>query len=364
MYPLSTSEQFATNHWYIAAWSSEISRTPLSRQLLGKPVMFYRSEAGAVIAMSDLCPHRRFPLSKGKLLGDKVQCQYHGFTFGPDGACVRIPAQERVPPKHRVRTFPVVEKWAWVWIWMGDPELADPALIPDHDLLYVENDEWCPVIGGREYLKARYAIVHENLLDLSHLSFLHETTIGSPNIATTEMNVEEKDGYLEIARYIRSDTVENVPLAKALKMSGLVDRTMIQQFFAPSLHVTGSNFSSAQEGGENPGYAYGSTRVIHAITPETETSTHYFWAFSRNFVIEDDELSKGIHKITYAAIEEDIFASEAIEANLNGASNPADDLHCRADAAALRGRVMIERLIAKENAEPEASEHLRVVNAS
>lgn len=349
MYPLSTRKDFAVNHWYVAGWSSEISRTPLSRHILGTPVMFYRTEADDVIAMLDMCPHRRFPLSKGKLVGDQVQCQYHGITFASDGACVRIPAQKNIPTGYRVRTFPVVEKWEWIWIWMGEPELADPTTIPDHTMLCVDEKGWLPTVGGLGRVEARHVLVHENLLDLSHLSFLHENTIGSDNVAATKMNFSQKNDVLEISRYIRSAPADSFPHTRLLKLTDLVDRAMIQRFFPPCLHVVGSDFTSAEEGGKSAGRKYAGTRVIHAITPETAHTTHYFWAFSRNFLCDDEHITATLHRLTLAALEEDFAALKAIEANLTSASNPADDIHCQADGAALRGRRVMERLIDAEN---------------
>lgn len=348
MYPFKTEQSYPYNQWYVAAWSNEIKTELSTRKILGVSLALYRNREEKVVAMLDSCPHRRFPLSQGKLLGDAVQCRYHGFTFRSSGDCIAIPAQERVPAGYKVRTYPTVEKWEWVWIWMGDPELADESLIPNHSAVKDGDAAWTPVIGGVETLQARYALFHENLLDLSHLSFLHEATIGSSGVATTQLELEEKEDHLQIARYIRSDSVENLPLAKALNMQGLVDRTMIQQFFAPSLHVTGSAFSSAQIGGEQPGKEFGSFRVIHAITPESPYSTHYFWAFTRNFLLEDGEIGDRMKAPIYAALKEDIFASEAIEKNLSAGARASDDIHCRADAAAIRGRTMMENLIVKE----------------
>ncbi len=348
MYPFKTEQHYPYNQWYVAAWSDEIKAELSARQILGVSLVFYRDSEGGVVAMVDSCPHRRFPLSQGKLLGDTVQCRYHGFTFKSNGVCVSIPAQERVPAGYKVRTYPTVERWKWIWVWMGDPELADESLIPNHQVVKGGDAAWKPVIGGIETSRARYALFHENLMDLSHLSFLHEATIGSSGVATTQLELEEKEDHLQIARYIRSDSVDNLPLAKALNMKGLVDRTMIQQFFAPSLHVTGSAFTSAQAGGDQPGTEFGSFRVIHAITPESPNSTHYFWAFTRNFLLDDQEIGERMKVPIYAALKEDIFASEAIERGLAPDAKSAEDIHCKADAAAIRGRTMIENLIVKE----------------
>lgn len=348
MYPFSGSHTFPLNQWYVAAWSDEVSRTALRRRLLGAPVMLYRTLAGKVTAMLDMCPHRRIPLSQGKLIGDQVQCRYHGFTFDANGTCVHIPAQQRIPEGYRVRTFPVVEKWRWIWIWMGEPELADPARIPDHSMLFVEAEGWSATIGGVEHLNARYELLHENLLDLSHLTYLHENTIGSASVAGTGSEVDLREGYLEINRRIKGETAENLSLARTVSMHGLVDRTMTQFFFPPSLHVTGSRFTSADQGGDAPGKEFANARILHAISPETDRSSHYFWAFTRNFLRDDEGVSGRMLRSIGAALQEDIAAAEAVEANLTPDSDPSDDIHCRADTAALHGRRMMERLMKEE----------------
>ncbi len=123
---------FIKNTWYVAAWDHEVSADGLfSRTITGVPVLMYRDGGGRLVALEDRCCHRGAPLSVGRREGDCVRCMYHGLKFDPSGACVDAPAQARIPPKARVRTFPVVEQHRWIWIWMGDPERADPALIPD-----------------------------------------------------------------------------------------------------------------------------------------------------------------------------------------------------------------------------------------
>jgi phenylpropionate dioxygenase-like ring-hydroxylating dioxygenase large terminal subunit len=131
---------FLRNHWYVAASSDEIGRKPFGRILLGAPVVFYRTEAGKVVAFEDRCAHRHLPLSMGKLVGDALQCHYHGLRFGPDGRCVRIPGQDQIPQTARVKTYPVVERYKWLWIWMGDPAAADPAKIADFH--WLDDSNW------------------------------------------------------------------------------------------------------------------------------------------------------------------------------------------------------------------------------
>src|SRR5215469_15818473 len=134
---MSMSGAFLRNCWYVAAQADEVGRAPFGRLLLGEPVVLYRKEDGTAVALEDRCCHRRAPLHKGKLIGDALQCGYHGFTFSADGACIAIPGQPRVPPGVGVRAHPLVERHRYLWLWPGDPAKADPALIPD----FRENDD-------------------------------------------------------------------------------------------------------------------------------------------------------------------------------------------------------------------------------
>ena len=346
MYPLKDGEPYPRNHWYVAGASTELGRELRSRRILDIPVVLYRTEAGDPVALHDLCPHRRFPLSKSKLIGDRIQCGYHGFTFDASGRCVALPTGDRVPASYRVRRFPIVERWQWVWIWMGDPGLADPGMIPDQELIRTESAGWEPAIIGMTTVKARHLLLHENLLDLSHLTYLHDGTVGSAGIAKTRMEIEDRETYLEITRRIQGDDMNGVPLARALGIDGPVDRLMVQQFFAPALHATGSAFTRAEDG--KPAHYFGAFRVLHAITPETPTSTHYFYAFSRDFSLGDTNVGERVAASIARAVEEDVYASEEIEKSISVLADPSEDIHSRADAGALRGRLAIERLIAGE----------------
>lgn len=361
MYPFLSSQNFPLNQWYVAGLAREVTGKLLPRRILDTPVVMYRTEAGDVTAMLDMCPHRRIPLSEGMLQNDVVECRYHGFRFGSDGTCVGIPAQKEVPPGYKVRTFPIEQRWEWLWIWMGDPALADPSKIPDNEAMRLDRENWMSKAGERTVVKARYGLIHENLLDLSHLSFLHKNSIGSAGVVATKMQLREIDGHLEASRYVLGDNLDGQRFAQAIGVKGLVDRTMIQQFYPPSLHVTGSVFTSAKDGGINPGHEFGATRFFHALTPETAHTTHYFWGFARNFMIDSEPFNEGMAKEIVNALGEDIDALEAIEANLDPAANPADDVHCRADALGLRGRLMIDRMLANEAGERDPGAPLQNV---
>ncbi|WP_409488472.1 Rieske 2Fe-2S domain-containing protein [Pseudomonas promysalinigenes] len=348
MYPLQTERPYALNQWYVAAWSHEVGRTIFERKILGQSLVFYRTQAGKPIAMDNACPHRRYALSNGRLEGDDIECAYHGFKFNGNGKCVHVPQQDKIPAAFVTRTYPLVECWQWVWIWMGDPDKADPSLIPDSKWFKDKEPGWRGFAGAVDLLKARYMLLHENLLDLSHLGFLHARNIGTPRVAQSAVEFEVRSDHMALWRNVNSDEFENQPLGKLMGVKGLVDRVMEQQFFAPNLHITGPAFYSAREGGVNPGQSFGAFRVFHGITPETPTTTHYFWGCSRNFEIEDNELDNIMRKFLRGVVDEDIEASETIERLITTGGTLVPEISAISDGAGLRGRRIMQSLIEKD----------------
>ncbi len=170
------------NCWYVAAWDHEIlGDTLLERTILGQSLVLYRKSDGEPVAMNNKCPHRHAPLSMGRKQGDTLRCMYHGLVFDPTGQCVEIPGQTTIPAGTCVRTYPVVQRHRWIWIWMGEPELADVSLIPDTP---AQTDTRWRMLPGYKNFAADYLLISDNLLDFSHLSYVHERTLGgSPNIA-------------------------------------------------------------------------------------------------------------------------------------------------------------------------------------
>jgi phenylpropionate dioxygenase-like ring-hydroxylating dioxygenase large terminal subunit len=166
---------FVLDNWYVVGLSADIAATPLARRICNLPMLFYRTEAGEVVALADRCAHRGMPLSKGERSGDNIRCIYHGLEFNSAGACVKIPGQERIPTSLRVRSYPVVEKDALVWVWTGDPAKADATLIVSHP--YHTDPAWVWTRGAIE-VNANWQLLNDNLLDLSHLQYVHKKTIG------------------------------------------------------------------------------------------------------------------------------------------------------------------------------------------
>jgi vanillate O-demethylase monooxygenase subunit len=333
---------FLRNQWYIAAEAREVGREPLGRIILDEPVVLYRKTNGTPVALEDRCCHRRAPLHKGRIEGDAIRCGYHGFLYDGGGACIQIPGQVQVPPGARVRSYPVCERHRWVWIWTGEPALADPALIPGLD----ENDDpaW---VTTSDYLhvRASYLLLVDNLLDLSHLAFVHSGTIGSAGDLNPDLTFK-RDG--DIVRGTR--IVRNIPPPPHVQRSGFtanVDQAKIMTFRPPStipIEVT------TTETGRKPGMPgnFNFHIIIYSsMTPETETSCHYFWALARDFDITNGEFTDFYHREVIRAFNEDKEMLEA-QQRIIDLDPAAPTVDVRGDVGGLQARRIVERLIAAE----------------
>ncbi|TCG07898.1 hypothetical protein BZM27_16215 [Paraburkholderia steynii] len=348
MYPLNGPLEYPLNSWYVAAWSEELKVDKLlPRTIASVPIVLFRTEDGEAVALDERCPHRRYPLSKGSLEKGIVTCSYHGFSFDGKGRCVHVPSMGKPVTAQKTQAYRLRERWNWVWVWLGDPQLAESTPLPDHSYVYENDSEWRFDAGGLVTLKARHMLLHENILDLSHLTYLHKNTVGSPRIASTKLRMSDLPNGVELRREVLSDSMDGTVLGEAMGIEGPVDRIMTQQFIAPCLHVTGPVIKSAADGGADPGRIFGSFRVIHGIVPETPKTTHYFWGFSRNFR-HDDGFTELLRKTIRAAVDEDVDAAEAIERLLDPDADPDADINSPADAAAIKGRRIMQILVDSE----------------
>ncbi len=343
--------QALRNQWYCAAFGHELGREPLGRTFLNEAVAMYRKADGTPVAFEDRCCHRRAPLSKGKVEGDNLRCGYHGFLYEPDGKVAWAPGTERLPPGARVRTYPIVEKHGWVWIWMGDPALADPAKAPDY--VYYDHPEWASY-DELIPVKGNYFLIVDNLLDLSHLPFLHANTIGSPEDVDPDLTWERGDGWVKGVRQARglSPSASN----KSQGLDFKFDRKQIMLFEPPS-QVTIDIYQN--EFGKE--YAAPDDRmrrriiIYDTVTPETDNTCFYFWAIARDYAVDDKKLSEVQRAGTSAAFHEDKVMIEAQQRviDFDPAARTVDVI---GDQGSLQARRVMERLIAAENGTRAAAE--------
>lgn len=346
MYPFKSGHVFVRNAWYVAALGTEVGEALLERRILNDPILLYRTKNGNAVAMHGLCPHRRLPLRMGKRVGDTVECAYHGITFGPDGGCVRIPSQDRIGSQMRVRSYPVVERWNWIWIWPGDPELADTALIPDHVAMGL-GDGWETTPVELYPVGTRYQLLIENLLDLSHISFLHGSFIEDEAWFSTPVRMSNVDGAILASRH--------TPVSKRSAFSEwmfpdapeLLDQDLRTVFLGPGLTYSGPVLREAASNSSNSRYL-GTMYAIHAITPETPHSTHYFSATTRDFRLGDTVMTAELHQMDIAVRMQDVVALGAIECELVSGADLPPEISVKADSPALHIRHLVEEMIARE----------------
>jgi phenylpropionate dioxygenase-like ring-hydroxylating dioxygenase large terminal subunit len=334
---------FLKNCWYVAARSEELPRHPdhlLSRLLLNEPVVMYRRTDGGVVALEDRCCHRRAPLSKGKVEGDCLRCGYHGFLYEPSGKCISVPGSDRIPPKAKVRAYPVVEKHRWIWIWPGDPALADASRIPD----FRHNDMpgWTSV-ESRTPAKADYLFLIDNILDLSHVAFVHARTIGSAEDTNADLTWERGSDFVCGTRVAR-----DLPPSPRYRKQGITcnfDVTKIMTF-SPPCHVTIEITRKETGSKAGEGLEFHSM-ILNSMTPETASSCHYFWASARDSELENQELSKYVLNVTAQAFDEDKEMLEAQQAIVD-LDPGAPTVAMAGDAGFLAARRMVGKLIEAE----------------
>ena len=346
MYPFEDGQTFPKNQWYIAACSNEVGRSLLERTILDERLVFYRKEDGTAVALDGICPHRNLPLAQGVLDGDAVRCGYHGFRFEPDGRCTDIPTQPTVPSSFCTRAYPTQERWQWIWVWMGDRAKADPALLPDMGAAGLGLPGWRADSNGVLHLKARFSLLIDNLMDLSHISFLHLKTIGRMDRATVAAEMSEVNGRVHVIRRTPNQPAEGFHRFLHPTCNGPVDLTLQSDFLAPGLINAGGPYSVMTGTGE----PVGRLNFVHGLTPETLHTTHYFPAVSRDFRLGDEGLSQALLAQERAVLAEDIPALEALEQAVQRNGNTRRELSVLADAGALRVR---RRLIEMMKAESQ-----------
>lgn len=326
----------------MAAEAGEVTRDPLGRIVLGEPVVLYRKGDGGTVALEDRCAHRRAPLHKGRLVEDALQCGYHGFVFDPAGTCVAIPGSEvRPPATARVRSYPVCERHRYVWIWTGDPTLADPSSIPD---LHANDDPGWASTGERIPIAADYRLFIDNLLDLSHVAFVHKGTIGSDDSAAA-LQVERNADSIRLVR--EAHDIPTPPLYVKQGFGPRANQTKIITFLPPetvTIEVTTSEVPGAPATVAKRRHIL----IINVITPETARTSHYFWASARDFEIDDAELTAFFNRETHKAFLEDQDILEAQQRCID-LDPSAPDVLVGIDAGPIQARKLMARLLEREN---------------
>lgn len=328
---------FPTQCWYPVARSNEVTVQPLGRRVLDTNLCLWRTgEAGSLVVMSDRCPHRHLPLSMGTVVAGSIQCAYHGLRFSGGGRCVRVPGQARVPPGCDVRTYRVEEQDHLIWVWLAkEPPVAPPPAVP--------GDNGCPyvVVQGTMHANCRPQLMNENLLDLSHATFLHSESIGTEEIAETKPTTSHTSDSVKVVRFMEKTRIAPIH-SKLLGITGTVARSQSAEWIAPALHVT--TIENIAPDGQR--YRH---RVVSCICPESDSSLHYLWLVLREYLLESEEADRTWSDGLPVVIQQDIDAVEAIERQLSAAARPAE-INLSIDAGPLRSRRIVNRMVANERA--------------
>ncbi len=352
---------FLRNAWYAAAWNHEVDETPLARTVLGEPVVLFRDGAGRAVALEDRCCHRNLPLSQGRVEGDVIECGYHGLRFDASGACIRVPGQARIPPGATVHAWPALEKHQLVWLWMGTPELADESLLPDWKVM--DHPDWRVVKGDPPFhVPCHYELFNDNLLDLSHLAYVHIRNIGTEAVPDFPIVVTRGDRTVRMIRWI----MDSAPAPLYARFGGFednIDRWQYAEGQVPSCNTVWVGCLPAGCGaspgdhpdsiGRRPGGRNGTGFEfynLNAITPETDRSCRYFYAHSRNFALDDAEVDEMFRVELRGAFQEDVDILSAQQANIERhAHNPRNWVDINVDGPGLALRRMVAEAIATES---------------
>jgi vanillate O-demethylase monooxygenase subunit len=339
---------FPKNAWYVACTPDEIAEKPLGRQICGEKIVFYRGPECKVAAVEDFCPHRGAPLSLGVVRDGQLTCGYHGLTMGCDGKVVSMPGQ-RVRGFPCIKSFPVVERYGFIWVWPGDEKLADPAKI--HHLEWAENPDW-GYGGGLYHVKAEYRLMIDNLMDLTHETYVHASSIGQKEIDEAPVTTKT-DGDTVITSRFMENVMAPPFWQAALRGNNLaddvpVDRWQICRFTPPSHVMIEVGVAHAGNGGYHADPQYkASSIVVDFITPETATSHWYFWGMARNFNPRDEALTKTIRDGQAKIFGEDMEILELQQKNL--LAHPQRKLlMLNIDSGGVQSRRILERIVAQE----------------
>lgn len=340
---------FPVNVWYVACKSEEVSDKPLGRTICSERMVFFRNSDGGVSALEDFCPHRGAPLSLGSVCEGKLTCGYHGLQVDGSGTPVSMPDQ-RVRGFPSVRAYPAVERYGYIWVWPGEAGKADPASLPE--LHWANNSAWA-FGGGMCHIKSDYRLMIDNLMDLTHETYVHANSIGQKEIDETPCTTRTEGDEVITSRFM-SGIMAPPFLQMALRGNGLpddqlVDRWQVCHFTPPSHIMIEIGVALAGNGGYNaPAEVKASAVVIDFITPETPTSHWYFWGMARNFKAGDAELTERIRKGQEIIFAEDKVVLERQQDNL---SHWPDRklLMLKIDNGGIQSRKVLDRVIAADS---------------
>ena len=303
----SANAPYLRNAWYIGAWDHELDKGILARTIMDEPIAFFRDSTGKAGAVEDRCCHRGAALTDGKIIETGLQCGYHGLVFDIKGKCVEIPGQNHIPPMAKIKYYPVVEKQEFIWIWMGDPALADESKIIDWPY---HKGGATPLPHCKDVLpfNANYLMLVDNLMDLTHLGYVHTKTIGGNALQHVNalMETSRTENGCKFSRWMLNS---NPPptYVKAAGFKGNVDRWLQFEYVAPCLVRQYSGAidvgKNAQENQNQPGFH---SHIIHCSTPQTKSSSYYIWSAAHGYRTDDPKATEELYGQLVPTFIEDV----------------------------------------------------------
>ncbi|MDB5716920.1 MAG: aromatic ring-hydroxylating dioxygenase subunit alpha [Sphingomonas bacterium] len=313
---------YVRNAWYVAAWANELAPgTPSAIRILDDPIVLYRTERGRLVALEDRCVHRLAPLSLGRCEGERLRCMYHGLLFEPDGRVAEIPGQDVVPAQARVRRYAVAEKHSWIWVWMGEADTADEALIPN--AVGLDHPDYILGHGHLDYA-AEARLINDNLLDFSHLSYVHANSFGA-----SEDWARDRPKITMLPRGIRFERW--VPAQSGFRSGGgpPVDAWSTYDFLLPGILLMPSASYPAGTA-EKCGFAppdpalpaSGVTFTSQAVTPLTDKTSRYFFSWGPRRDCGDEAMRDMLMGVAAMAFGEDKVMIEAQQRVIDTTPDP------------------------------------------
>ena len=333
---------FPMNRWWVAGFSWELGDKPLARTLLDRRMVLFRTPDGVAAALEDRCCHKELPLSCGAIEAGGLRCGYHGLLFNTQGRCVEIPGQQRIPPKAEVRSYPLREQDKILWVWIGDESGAVPSCEPPS--YPVHNDPRYKYGGGSFHYGAPYQLIHDNLLDLSHLGYVHLKTIGgNPQLhMNAPIQTTGDDDWVKVIR-LMIDSEPPPTYSAAWPFKGRIDRWQEVVFHPSHCEIWTGAMDAGAGSVDDPNREGFHMRGFHGVTPETAATAHYFWTIATNPHPDKQDVTQLVVDQTAATFEEDRIVIEAQWDNQRHFPGRKQiDIHV--DAGPNRARRIIERL--------------------
>lgn len=344
------------NHWYVAGFGEEFGRKPRAKTLLERSIVFYRTEAGELTAFQNRCLHRSFPLAEASVEGDDLVCRYHGIRYAPDGSIVRIPCQAS-PSNRKLRKYPVRELGPFAFIWMGDSAQPDLDRLPN--LPFLDDPGYRTIHEGMA-LAGSYLLMHENLNDLTHFAYLHKDTFAFGDFffdLPTEVK-RTPDGVW--CNRIDTDPKRAkgiLPFDIQERLSGMpIERHDGGMSVSPGVFkgyapiIAGEPDAADRE-------VYGQ-HIMHYLTPETKTTTHYWWSISNDFALDNDEYYAGLKSRLSTGFAEDQWACAKMQNLLDNDHVDFEEMRIAGDQAGLLFRRVLLDWVIEEYGEGEGDESI------